>query len=115
MVFEKVKEASGKIKNILSDRKSAKKAKFAFQSYADKFIKERAGDIRNPGDLRNLGDVKEILKGRLHQHLYDDLDAIVTYRNWLAHGKRFSGSPRHPGELQDIVKVLHDILSEISG
>jgi hypothetical protein len=115
MVFEMVKEASGKIKNILSDPKSPKKAKFPFQSYADKFVKERVGDIRNPGDLRNLGDVKEILKGRLHQRLYGELDAIVTYRNWLAHGNRFSARPRYPGELQDVVKVLHDILTEIKG
>ncbi|MFH0822276.1 MAG: hypothetical protein V2B18_05950 [Pseudomonadota bacterium] len=113
MVFEMVKEASGNIKNIVRDPRSAKKTKFPFQSYADKFVKERGGDIHGPGDLRNLGDVKEILKGRLHQRLYDGLDAIVTYRNWLAHGNRFSGRPRHPGDLQDVVRLLNDILSEI--
>jgi hypothetical protein len=118
MVFELIRDASGNIKSILTDPRSAKagnKARFPFQSYADKFVKERGEDIRNPGDLRNLGDVKEILKGRLHGELYDELDAIVTYRNWLAHGNRFSERPRHPGNLQDVVKVLGDILTEIKG
>lgn len=118
MLFEMVKEASGNIKDIVNDPESAKavkRAKFPFQSYADKFVKERREDIHNAGDLRNLGDVKEILKGRLRQQLYVELDAIVTYRNWLAHGNRFSERPPHPGSLQDVVKVLYDILTEIKG
>ncbi len=118
MVYKLIGAASGNIKSILKDPKSAKaanKAKFPFQAFADKFVKERNEDIPNLGDLRNLGDVKGILKGRLHDSLYDELDAVITYRNWLAHGDRFSKRPGHPGDLPDVVKILQDVLSEIKG
>lgn len=118
LVFEMVKEASGTIKSILSDPRSAKVAKkraFPFQSYSDKFVKNRAEGLHSPGDMRNLGDVKEILRDRLHHELYHQLDAIVTYRNWLAHGNRFSERPLYPGNLEDVAKVLQDVLTEIKG
>ena len=87
-----------------------------FQPYAAGFIKKRWVDIQNPGDLRNLRDVKDILKdGGLDDELLARLEAIVNYRNWLAHGKRFSVIPDPPGDIPGVVEVLEEILTEIKG
>jgi len=118
MVFELVGHASGNIRKIVNDSTSTrhtKKPGFPFQVCASRFVKVKGEDVLNPGDIRALGDVKEILKGKIRQDLYDSLDGIVTYRNWLAHGGRSSKRPAYPGDVPDVVKVLKDVLTEIRG
>jgi len=116
MVFELVGDASGNIKRIVNDSARAKAGKritFPFQSSADRFVKIKGEDVQNPGDIRYLSDVKDILNGKIPHELYDSLDAIIRYRNWLAHGNRSSERPEYPGDLPHVVKILNDVLREI--
>jgi hypothetical protein len=109
VVFRLAGNACGKIRGIVAQ---AKTERYPFKRYAENFVKAASGDIAD--DVHNLGDVKAILKGKLSDDLYQDLSKIVDYRNWLAHGNRFTKKPGWPGELSDVAETLERILTQIS-
>lgn len=109
IVFDLVDNASGKIEKIIRETK----ATYPFRSCAAKFVKSSARR-----DISNLGHIQEILEGHLPADLDEKLDRIVKYRNWLAHGNRFNYDdkkdvPAPPGEIEEIVETLKEILSRI--
>ena len=80
IVFNLLDNASGKIG---VDREGIQEV-YPFRFCAAKFVKSSTRR-----DINNLGHVQEILEGHLSFDLYNRLDNIVKYRNWLAHGNRF--------------------------
>lgn len=104
IIFRLVDNASGEIKAAI---KRGSKSEYPFRFVADRFIKQKQDDVRN------LGDVEKILKDKIHSDLQDKLTWIIKYRNWLAHGNRFSERLYCPGEIAEVVEILERVLEEI--
>lgn len=102
ILIQKIEQASGEMSRTI---KANYKGKFPFISYEDRFVK-------NSNDIGSLNKIQELLESKIDATLYDQLKAIVKYRDKLAHGKRFHGSTALYS-IEDTEKVMLQILDEI--
>lgn len=98
VVFDKIKISSSKIKDKIENNYSEDQPMHSF----------RTSFIKNEEDIFNLTKFNIFLEK--HKVLKDELDEIINFRNYLAHGKRHKvGNPSNK-TLEQIIVTLDNII-----
>jgi hypothetical protein len=82
IVFEKYRNTFGTIKKVVS----------AHTTSPLDYYKIREKLIKSENDINRLHNIIEMLKGHLPEQLYLEVSKIKNYRDYLAHGKRYSSA-----------------------
>lgn len=67
--------------------------------------------IKDANEINNLATVQKMLTGKISESLSEQLDDIISYRNRVAHGKRFGEDTDLT--LKDVLKILSEIVQKI--
>ncbi len=103
IVFEKYRNTFGTIKKVVNTHTA---------SPLD-YYKIRIKLIKSENDINRLHNIIEMLKGHLPESLYEEVSKIKSYRDYLAHGKRYSITIDVEPPLQAIAEILDKVLFEI--
>jgi hypothetical protein len=102
IVIEKIKNASGNMKQTLKDYYREKE----FQNFEDRFVKSET-------DLGSLNKIIVLLENKIPNELFEKLKEIVKYRDRLAHGKRFNNDVVL-NRIEDTRDTMKEILKRIN-
>lgn len=103
IVFEKYRNTFGAIKKLVNTHAI---------SPLD-YYKIREKLVKSENEINRLHNIIEMLKGHLPDSLYDEVVKIKNYRDYLAHGKRYSSVVDDEPSLQAIAETLDKVLFEI--
>ena len=103
VVFAKYRTAYGTIKNVIRD--NATKPLDYFKS-RENFVKD---------NIDRLSGIILLIEGQLSPELLTRLKNIKDHRNYIAHGKRDVAPPATEFTLQDMAKILDEVIDEIEG
>ncbi len=110
IVFQKIDNAYGEIKNIVTteyDKRHSKKHRPApLYHSAASFIKDKE-------DVHSLSGARKILENQITEESSEDLREIIDYRNWLSHGKRRNVGRASTLKIEEIKEILMRIIDEI--
>lgn len=106
IVFKRLENAAGNIESIVTKQYRKNGRNMPFNRCVSSFIK-------GPKDVSNLGGAKKMMKNQIPEHLYDELEEIIDYRNWLSHGKRFDVGKESLLSFDEINKTLLRIIESI--
>ena len=110
MVFARIDNAYGEIKNIVRDeydkRRSRKDRATPLYHSATAFVKDR-------DDIRNLSGSRRILENQISQESSEELDKIIAHRNWLSHGKREDVGCDSNLNAEEVYEILIKLIDEI--
>jgi len=101
IVFSKLPNAIGLIRNIVEENYPQESP---FHLTIRSFIKDA-------NEINNLATVQKMLSGKISESLSEQLDDIISYRNRVAHGKRFGEDTDLT--LEDVLKILSEIVQKI--
>jgi len=77
------------------------------------YFKIREKFVKSENDINRLHNIIELIKGILPVSLYEELNKIKNYRDYLAHGKRYSSSKDVELNLQEVAEILDKVIFEI--
>ena len=103
IVFEKYRHTYGTIKTVVNENSPS-----SLNYYR---IRERL--VKSESDINRLHNIIELIKGILPERLYDEVSKIKNYRDYLAHGKRYSMTIDVEPTLEEITETLDKVLFEI--
>jgi hypothetical protein len=103
VVFAKYRTAYGAIKNVVRD--NATKPLDYFKS-RENFVKD---------NIDRLSGIILLIEGYISIELLTKLKNIKDHRNYIAHGKRDVAPPAIEFTLQDMAKILDEVIDEIEG
>ncbi|MDM8548664.1 hypothetical protein QUF72_01250 [Desulfobacterales bacterium HSG2] len=110
MVFERIDNTYGEIKNIVRDeydkRRSRRDRPAPLYHSATAFVKGK-------DDIRNLSGARRILENQISPESSEELDKIIAHRNWLSHGKREDVGCDSNLNTEEVYEILIKILDEI--
>lgn len=100
IVFDGVKNASGKIAKIVKINHSSN----PFKNFSSDFVKSTK-------DLDKLSIIKAMIANKSPSDLLNKFTDVIEFRNRLAHGNRFGKQSDLP--FDEIAKTLDDVLNFI--
>lgn len=103
IVFDKYRLTYGAIKTVINVHTQA-----PLNYYK---IRERL--VKSENDINRLHNIIELIKGFLPENLCLEVIKIKSYRDFLAHGKRYSSTIDIEPTLQQIAETLDKVLFEI--
>ncbi|NVO10407.1 MAG: hypothetical protein HXX16_10640 [Bacteroidales bacterium] len=101
VVFAKYKTAYGTIKNVV--RNHSTKPLDYFNS-RENFVN---------GNIDKLSGIISLIEGHLSNDILEKLKIIKDHRNYIAHGKRDIAPPSVEFRLDEVAKILDDVIKEI--
>lgn len=101
VVFEKYKNSYGILKKIVGENAVRP---FDFFKSRENFINDK---------IEYLAGILNLLEGHISNDLFLKLKVIKDHRNYIAHGKRDSKPPAYEFKLDEMVKILDDVILEI--
>jgi hypothetical protein len=101
VVFEKYKNSYGTLKNIVGE--NAVRPMDFFKSRVN-FINDK---------IEYLAGILNLLEGHIPNDLFLKLKIIKDHRNYIAHGKRDSQPPAYEFKLDEMVRILDEVILEI--
>jgi len=101
VVFAKYRTSYGKLKNVVSTKTSRPLD----------YFRSRGNFIND--NIDSLSGIIHLIEGHLSVDLLQKLKQIKTHRNYIAHGKRDIAPPAVELQLEEIAKILDDVIREI--
>jgi hypothetical protein len=101
IVFAKYRTSYGALKVVVRDKTDSS---IDYYDSRERFIFDSIG---------RLSGIFDLIKGKIDSDLYNILFQIKEYRNYIAHGKRFEKPPDLQLELEEIAKILDEVLLKI--
>lgn len=101
IAFDKYKNTYGNLKAVVKNNSSKP---LSFYSAREKLVND---------SYDKLSAILKLIDGHITMSLHANLEIIKNYRDYLAHGKRFSAPPSTKFTLYEIAKILDEVLLEI--
>lgn len=101
VVFSKYRTSYGALKKVVSE----------FSAQPLDYFKSRENFIKD--NIDKLSGIIYLIEGNITGELMQKLKQIKDHRNYIAHGKRDVAPPDVELKLDEMVKVLDDVIREI--
>lgn len=101
IAFDKYKNTYGSLRTVVKDNASKPLSYF---SAREKLVNDT---------YDKLSAIIKLVYGHINPTLFSNLEIVKSYRDYLAHGKRFAAPPPTKLSLLEIAKILDDVLLEI--
>lgn len=101
VAFAKYRTTYGKIKTIINNEVDKP---IDYYASRERFVNT---------SLDRLAHLMNLLEGIIDSNLYSKLNELKFHRNYIAHGKRDVEAPTKEYTIEEIAKILDDIILEI--